>query len=84
MVSRWRYVLAETTIMFEGVRVRIDPEAEIVPGDLYIAERNTGPKLLTCRKVFPVGEGGYIVPVESAYAYSICECRKVIKIEEGT
>ncbi len=36
----------------EGVRVRFDPDAEIQPGDLYIGERNSGPKQRSKRSLF--------------------------------
>jgi len=34
-----------------GLLLIADPNREIYPGDLYIAERNTGPKLLTCKLI---------------------------------
>lgn len=46
---------------------------EIKPGDKYMAERNTGPYILTCRQV----QDGYIVPVETAYCYDLYECIKI-------
>ncbi len=55
-----------------GLEVSDDP---IQPGDLYLAERNTGPKLLTCRSV---NTRGWIVPVENAYCFDTWECAKVI------
>ncbi len=33
-------------IDIEGIELKMD-DGEIKPGDLYVAERNTGPKLLT-------------------------------------
>ncbi len=51
------------------------PNEEIKPGDLYLAERHTGPKLLTCRVVDK--EHGWIGAVEKAYPYDIHECFKV-------
>lgn len=48
---------------------------DIESGDLYIAERNTGPHLLTCK----YREGGYVVPTTLAYPYNTCECVKVVE-----
>ena len=55
-----------------GLKVSYDP---IQPGDTYLAERNTGPKLLTCEAV---NERGWIRPVEMEYSYDTWECIKVI------
>ncbi len=52
---------------------------EIKPGNLYVAERNTGPILLECRKVDK--ENGYIVPIDG-YPFDIWECKKVVKLIE--
>lgn len=41
-----------------------------IPGQLYIAKRNTGWHLLTCALV----QDGYVVPVEDAYYYDVHEC----------
>ena len=53
---------------------------DIRQGDYYIALRNTGPKLLTCREV---DKRGWVVPVELAYCYDTYECLKV-KFDEKT
>jgi len=55
-------------------------KSPIQPGDLYLAERNTGPKLLMCEKVVNNyrGEPSYIVPTEIAYCFDAWECVKVI------
>lgn len=58
----------------------------IQPGDTYLAERNTGPHLLTCDHIVnnDLGEPSYVVPTEIAYCYDVWECVKVIdSIEEG-
>jgi hypothetical protein len=47
-------------------------------GDLYLASRNTGIKLLTARKVDH--GNGWVVPVEPAYVYDIHECQAVVEI----
>lgn len=60
----------------------ISSSDSIQPGDTYLAERNTGPKLLTCLKVMKndFGEPSYIVPKEVAYCFDVWECVKI----EGT
>lgn len=65
-------------IDLEGIRLRMD-EGEIKPGDLYIAERNTGPKLLTCKEIREDCERwqGWIVPTTLDYSYDFYECVKV-------
>ena len=55
------------------LNIQISDE-EIKPGDTYMAQRNTGPHLLTCRKIVD----GYIVPTENAYFFDLSECVKVI------
>lgn len=50
---------------------------EINPGDLYLAERNTGPKLLTCSRVHVKN---WVVPTDpTAYCFDTWECWKVEK-----
>lgn len=46
----------------------------ILPGDCYIACRNTGFKLLTCRRL---GEA-CVFAKDAAYAYDFNECVKVV------
>lgn len=88
-------------IQFEGVTFVVHPpyhrgwadqprptgERLIEPGDLYLARRNTGWELLTCkihRKEPLPGErfGWWITPVEVAYAYNTHECWKVVEMKE--
>ncbi len=69
------------TVSIGGVLVRM-VEGEIKPGDRYVAERNTGPQLLTAKRIVGQGEGpggfgNWIDPEESAYNYDIWECVKV-------
>lgn len=61
------------TVCFEGARIKQAP-GDIEVGDWYVAERITGPKLLTAHQIHP---DGYIVPRESAYPFNISECVKV-------
>lgn len=63
-----------------GIKFKIDvdesgEEKEIQPGDLYVAERNTGPHLLTARKVNL--ESGCIFSTCGAYPFDLPECVKV-------
>lgn len=52
--------------------------ADLKPGDVYIAKRNTGWKLLICRKVdFDLG---CVFPDNLDYAYNLHECHKVLSI----
>jgi hypothetical protein len=67
-------------IDLEGLKFRkIGNGEELNPGDLYIAERNTGPKLLTCRK--NNRDDGWIVPTTMEYCYDTWECIKVELVE---
>ncbi len=50
-------------------------EGPIKPGDMYLAGRNTGIKLLTCLSVH---ERDWIVPTTMAYSFDTWECRKVV------
>lgn len=79
-----RVLEAGEVVEIEGIRFRKD-EGPIKPGDLYIAERNTGPKLLTCERVND--EGGWIQPTTTDYSFDIHECVKVCeadKVEAAT
>lgn len=64
---------------------KIGEGEDIQPGDLYIAERNTGPKLLTCHRNVGHGSGNlgsyYIVPTTINYSYDWDEC---VMVEEAT
>lgn len=57
-----------------GISLRMD-DGEIKPGDLYVAERNICPELLTAKKVDL--EIGCVFPTCNAYAYDLHECVKV-------
>ena len=78
-----RALRAGETIDFEGVGFRATADQDLVPGDTYIAERNTGPQLLTVHK-HVVEDNlvcGFVIPVESAYPYDRGECVKVEMVE---
>jgi len=62
-------------IDIEGIKLKMD-DGDIKPGDLYVAERNSGPKLLTAKKVDL--QVGCIFPTTwDAYAFDLYECVKV-------
>ena len=61
----------------KGLRLRMR-DGEIQPGDLYVAECNTGPRLLTCRGVSRTE--GWIMPTTADYGYDIWEC---VRVEEA-
>ena len=48
-----------------------------MPGDLYLAQRNADPQLLTCREI----KDGYVCPTENfVYPFDIEDCRKVVQL----
>lgn len=64
-------------INFEGAQlVYVGEWDALAVGDTYLAERNTGPKLLTVKRVDQAG--GFVVPREPAYCYDLSE---VVKVE---
>ena len=74
-------------IQYEGCVVHVaensvDAEMEtsllLHPGDLYMARRNTGWHLLTCRTV-QVSQH-FVVPMEVAYCFDTWECYRVLTI----
>ena len=73
-------LLSGEVIDFEGIMLK-RAEGEIKQGDLYIAERNTGPKLLTAREIVMAACGccvSHIHPVDfPAYSFDGGECVKV-------
>jgi len=73
-----RKLLRGETVDFEGIRLEMD-EGPISSGDLYVAERNTGPKLLTALRISE--ELGCVFPTTPDYPYNIWEC---VKVKEST
>ena len=69
--------LDDRIIVIEGMDVVVSKE-EIQPGDVYVAKRNTGWKILTAREI----GNGCIHSVESGYSFDIRECFKVVKFED--
>lgn len=65
-------------IDIEGIKLKMD-DGEIKTGDLYVAERNAGPKLLTAKRIDL--KIGCIFPTCDAYPYDLGECVKVVEAE---
>jgi len=66
-----------------GIKLKMD-DGQIQVGDLYIGERNTGPKLLTAKRIVMLdNESGinFIVPTCNAYYYDGPECVKVCEAD---
>jgi hypothetical protein len=83
-------------VEFEGVYLRMIEGKEngglLEEGDTYIAERNSGPKLLTVKKIVDrdyaekhgLAFSGWVEPVETAYSFDFYECVGVeIIIDDG-
>jgi len=74
------------TIDFEGVSLVME-EGELCVGDTYIAERSTGPHLLTVKKLVMMDPQyrdnviDFVVSVENAYFFNAHECVKVRMLE---
>ena len=67
-------------IDLEGLPLKM-AEGELQEGDLYVAERNTEPKLLTVRKItYPEGllfNKPWVVATTPDYSFDLDECVKV-------
>lgn len=63
----------------EGVKMEIVDRPPI-NGEMYVAERNIGKQLLTAKFVDNINR--WVVPVEKAYLYDLCECKAVIGMVE--
>ena len=48
-------------------------DGDIQPGDLYVAGRNSGPKLLTAKNIFR----GCVYSREGSYPFNYSECHRV-------
>lgn len=66
---------AGETVECEGFFLKKD-NGDIQPGDLYIGERNTGPKLLIAREIL---NGAVFATDYTAYPFDIWECIKVVE-----
>lgn len=69
------------TVEIEGVSFVIDGTGEVQIGDAYIAERNSGPKLLIAKEL---DHRGWIVPTEIGYCFDEWDCVKVKMVEPVT
>jgi len=90
-----RQVREEGTVELEGMTLRIIPGKEygsdLEPGDTYVAERNSGPKLLTVKEVHThnthpgARHTNWVVPVEQyAYSFDPGECAGVEIVEASS
>jgi hypothetical protein len=61
----------------EGVKLEIADRPPI-EGEFYVAERNIGKQLLIAKIVDTTNR--WVIPVEKAYVYNLCECKAVIQI----
>ena len=68
---------------FEGLKLRMAP-GELQPGDIYIGERNQGPKLLTVGRIVfsECSCHGYVIPADD-YAYCYDFPSEVVKVCEA-
>lgn len=66
-------------VEIDGVKLEFSEHPPTEVGEIYVAQRNGAPILLTVAKVVCDGPWkDYIVPKEAAYPYNYNECRKVI------
>ena len=79
-------------VMIDGVEgvYQMTPEKQsgqlLEPGDLYVAEKNTGPQLLTCKEVkLTIPDGRFVAWVvpeeEAAYCFDFWDCVGVTRID---
>lgn len=89
-MNRNRQIKPETTeITIDGIVYILGKSAEeepLLPGQLYVAERNTGPELLACQKMS--NDLSYVIAFPKAdgtipYPYDAWECRKVMDIKNA-
>lgn len=73
-------LMAGEVIDFHGILLKMD-NWPIGPGDIYIAERNNGPKLLTA-KIVDYAAGCIHPTTFGDYAFDIFECVKVCEVNE--
>lgn len=62
---------------FEGILFLKD-DTKLEPGDLYVAERNSGPKLLTVKKIDH--KNMLVIPTNCEYPFNFDECVKVREV----
>lgn len=70
-------------IEIEGLRLKM-AEGKLQEGDLCVAERNTGPKLLTIKKIvypeLPFFNKPYVLPTTDDYPFDLDECVKICEV----
>lgn len=70
------------SVEFEGATLYLDPNKTtgefLEPGDTYVAERNSGPHLLTVKQNRDGVYQRWIEPVEDAYSFDWNECCGVL------
>lgn len=73
------------TIHLDGIRLVMDGDGKVrQSGDLYVAERNTGPKLLTAESLTMASCGchiSWVNPTTLDYNFDHYECIKVREAE---
>lgn len=84
MFETLKALRAGEVVDLNGVMLR-KADGEIRPGDLYVADGNTGPRLLTCQTVKGAPEPGnpyygWIVSTTREYSYDIGHC---VRVEEA-
>lgn len=71
-------LLSGGVLDIDGLKL-VKDDGIIEPGDLYVGERNQGPRLLTAKRIDD--EIGCIFPTCTAYPYDLNECIKVKEAE---
>jgi len=70
-------LLVGRAVTIDGVSYIKDGNGQVHDGDIYIAERNTGPEVLVAEKVCTLEGQHWVRPVSMAYSYDYHECVKV-------
>jgi len=73
-----RALLSGLVVEVDGFKLRMD-DGDIQKGDIYVAERNTEPKLLVCDHVDK--KIRCVFPDSNDYAFDLHECVKVKESE---
>ena len=82
MYATLKKLRAGEVIELNGLRLKMD-EGKLEEGDLYVAERNTEPQLLTVKEIVHpenlVLNAPWVVPTTFAYSYDLGESVKVTR-----
>lgn len=65
--------MSKVEMIAKELGFRYSSPLEIQPGDFYLARKNTGPKILTCKS----NNVSFITPVEKEYCYNLSDCVKL-------